>query len=291
MNNPFSTTYHDAADSELIRHAREGSKQALEMLLTRHRHYIYNVALKMILSPFDAEDLTQEVLIKIITNLSSFREESSFRTWAYRITFNHFLKMKQHWLEEHITTFEQYGETLEQMPDTALLAAETFELQDFIEDAKIGCMSGMLLCLDREQRLVYILGELFGIDHTLGSQMLDISKDNFRQRLARARHDLYQFMNKKCGLINQANPCRCAKKTKAFIAAGWVDTRRLKFNTDYLQRIYEVAPQKSTDLCELVEVTYADLFRAHPFQEKAHLKPLIEALLSDSTMQDIFDLQ
>jgi RNA polymerase sigma factor (sigma-70 family) len=207
MSNPFQEKYDEQEDSKLIALAREGSKSALEMLVKKHQHYIYNVALKMTLSPFDAEDVTQEVLIKIITNLASFKEKSSFRTWIYRITFNHFLKMKQNALENYIVSFEDYGAELQKMPDHELTQLEKTELKEFIEDAKIGCMSGMLLCLDRQQRLVYVLGEIFGIDHTIGAEMLDLSKDNFRQRLARARRDLYNFMNKKCGLINKNNPC------------------------------------------------------------------------------------
>jgi RNA polymerase sigma factor (sigma-70 family) len=290
MKNPFHTSYNDRDDIELITSAKDGSKSSLEALVKKHQHYIYNVALKMTLSPFDAEDITQEVLIKVITNLANFKGESNFRTWLYRITFNHFLKMKKYWLEDYVTSFSKYGEELDQMQDTELSLIEKSEMKEFIEDAKIGCMSGMLLCLDREQRLVYILGEIFGIDHTIGSEMLDISKDNFRQRLSRARKDLYQFMNNKCGLINKSNPCRCDKKTKAFIQAGWVDKENLKFNTSYLKRISEVAPNKSNDLNDLTEIKYADLFKTKPFQEKEHSKKLFVNLLSDNKVKDIFNL-
>lgn len=290
MKNPFHTAYNDRDDIELITSAKEGSKLSLETLVKKHQHYIYNVALKMTLSPFDAEDITQEVLVKVITNLANFKRESNFRTWLYRITFNHFLKMKKYWLEDYVTTFSNYGKELDQMQDTELSSIEKSEMKEFIEDAKIGCMSGMLLCLDREQRLVYILGEIFGIDHTIGSEMLDISKDNFRQRLSRARKDLYQFMNNKCGLINTSNPCRCDKKTKAFIQAGWVDKENLKFNTSYLKRISEVAPEKSRDLNDLTEVKYADLFKTQPFQEKSHNKKLFDNLVNDNKVRDIFNL-
>ena len=290
MKNPFHTAYNDRADIELFTSAKEGSKLSLETLVKKHQHYIYNVALKMTLSPFDAEDITQEVLVKVITNLANFKGESNFRTWLYRITFNHFLKMKKYWLEDYVTTFSNYGKELDQMQDTELSSIEKSEMKEFIEDAKIGCMSGMLLCLDREQRLVYILGEIFGIDHTIGSEMLDISKDNFRQRLSRARKDLYQFMNNKCGLINTSNPCRCDKKTKAFIQAGWVDKENLKFNTSYLKRISEVAPEKSSDLNDLTEVKYADLFKTQPFQEKSHNKKLFDNLVNDNKVRDIFNL-
>lgn len=290
MENPFSHYYNAQSDQELIDAALAGSKAALEALIKKHQHYIYNVAHKMVLSPFDAEDVTQEVLIKMITKLSQFKGESDFRTWLYRITFNHFLTMKKRWLEDYVTTFSNYGNELDQIQDIELSVVEQAETKDFIEDAKIGCMSGMLLCLDREQRIVYVLGEIFGVDHNLGSQLLDMSKDNFRQKLARARRDLYHFMNNKCGLVNRSNPCRCEKKTKSFIQAGWVDKENLKFNTAYLKRVSEVAPQKSDDLNNLTEVKYAELFRNHPFQEKDHSQKLFQNLLTDSKLTKLFNL-
>lgn len=69
-----------------------------------------------------------------------------------------------------------------------------------------------------------------------------ISKYNFRQRLCRARADLYRFMDKKCGLVNQNNPCRFHKKMKGFIKEGWVDPNNLKFNINYVKKIYEIVP-------------------------------------------------
>lgn len=290
MSNPFQTQYQDKDDNVLIAQARGGSKIALETLIKKHQHYIYNVALKMTLSPFDAEDVTQDVLIKIITNLAQFKGESNFRTWLYRITFNHFLKMKKVWLEDYITSFDHYGSELGQMPDTDLSDLEKADMKELIQEANISCMSGMLLCLDREQRLVYVLGEIFGIDHTIGSQMLDITKANFRQRLSRARRDLYNFMNNKCGLINTSNPCRCDRKTKSFIKAGWVDKDKMKYNTSYLKKIKEEAPKKAEDLCDLTEVEYADLFRNHPFQEKEHHKKLFTNLLTDDRISNLFNL-
>ncbi len=106
-------------------------------------------------------------------------------------------------------------------------------------------MSGMLLCLDREQRLIYILDEVFRIDHRLASEFLEISPDNFRQKLARARRDIYNFMNNKCGLVNKNNPCRCPKKTKGLVQLGIVDPERLQFNAHYVQRIRDLVPERA----------------------------------------------
>jgi RNA polymerase sigma factor (sigma-70 family) len=290
MSHPFQSQYEDHKDLELIAQAKEGSKSALEKLIHKHQHYIYNIALKMTLSPFDAEDVTQEVLVKVITHLAQFKGESNFRTWLYRITFNHFMSMKKVWLEDYIVSFEQYGTELDNLPDQELTDLEQAEMKELVQQANYSCMSGMLLCLDREQRLVYVLGEIFGVDHTIGSQMLDISKDNFRQKLTRARRDLYQFMHNKCGLVNKSNPCRCDRKTKAFIKEGWVDKETMKYNTAYVKKLSEELPQKAEDLCEITEHDYAELFRNHPFQEKDHARKFFENVLIETKMNDLFNL-
>lgn len=289
-NNIFKSNYVDKEDKELISSVLNGSKLALETLIKKHQNYIYNVAFKMVLSPFDAEDICQEVLIKMITKLSQFKGESNFRTWLYRITFSHFLQMKKYWLEDYISTFDNYGDQLDAIRNQDLDEIEKAELKEYVEDAKLACMNGMLLCLDRDQRLIYILGEIFEIDHSLGAELLEISKDNFRQRLSRARKNLYQFMNKKCGLINKSNPCRCDKKTKGFIQAGWVDAENLKFNVDYIYKINQISTLKTKQLDAVLDTRYAELFRDQPFQEKDHCEKLLNNILQDREVKSIFEL-
>jgi len=68
-----------------------------------------------------------------------------------------------------------------------------------VTEAMLACTSGMLLCLDREQRLSYILGAIFEVTDVVAAEVLEISPENFRQRLARARRDLRNFMSDKCG--------------------------------------------------------------------------------------------
>src|SRR5260370_13982890 len=105
--------------------ARSGDRQALEELIERHQTWIYNIAVRMLYHPQDAEDATQEILIKLLTRLSSFEGRSSFRTWLYRIVVNHVLNMKRGRVEvQHASIdFASYGAALAATP--ALHRADT----------------------------------------------------------------------------------------------------------------------------------------------------------------------
>ena len=226
VDNPLAdNTPTDQEDQNLVARARSGDRRALEDLIQRHQGWMYNIALRMLYHPQDAEDATQEILVKVMTRLSSFEGRSSFRTWLYRIVVNHVLNMKRGRVEHASTEFASYGAALDATPylDLADSKEASAEIRILVTETMLSCTSGMLLCLDREQRLSYIIGAIFEVSDTLAAEVLEISPENFRQRLARARRDLRNFMNDKCGLVNQANPCRCAKKTRALSGpAMWI---------------------------------------------------------------------
>ena len=288
MDYPFGTHYTDNIDSDLIKLALVGDKQALQNLIVRHQAFVYNLALKMCRNRDDADDLTQEVFIKAITSLTKFGGKSKFRTWLYRITVNHFLNTKKKRHELYIDDFESYFRSIEKMPDYELNEAEQDQLKETIEELRISCTAGMLMCLDREQRLIYVLGEMFMIDHNLGSEILEISPGNFRIRLSRARRDLYNWMNKKCGLINTSNPCRCHKKTKAYIEAGSVNPGNVQFNTDYSKRIYELAEKQAIPFENTIEDLHAKVFLSHPFQTPKAM--LVDEIFSNDLLKSIMEV-
>lgn len=287
LEHPFNSKhYNDQTDSDLVAKALNGSKQSLEQLLARHHTFVYNLVWKMVLNPQNAEDITQDILIKVITKLSQFQKKSKFRTWLYRIAVNHVLNVKKQFREFHFTDFESVASTLNQLPDNP----ESEEMEDINEDVRISCTAGMLLCLDRKQRITFILGAIFGIDSKLGADILRIKPSNFRQRLSRARKDLHSFMNDNCGLINKSNPCRCPKKTRAFIANGWADPHDLKFNTRIVTTIYDSVPTKNEQLLEVVETQYRYLFAKHPLQQPLKGAGIVDDILSNKDIASIFNL-
>ena len=100
MKNPLSDEYSEEEHLKLVDQVLEGNSKALDKLVAIHQAFIYNVAWKMTHSNEYALDLTQEVLIKVVTKLSTFKRKSAFRTWLYRIVFNEFLQTKRKTKEE-----------------------------------------------------------------------------------------------------------------------------------------------------------------------------------------------
>ena len=290
MGNPFSEQYSDYKDIKLVRLGIRGDKKALQSLIVRHQLFVYNLALKMTNNTEDAEDLTQEAFIKAITGLSKFEGKSNFRTWLYRITVNHFLNSKKRKSEYSVVNFESYFNSIDSMPNSELNEHEENELKKSIEELRINCTTGMLMCLSKEQRMVYILGELFDISHNLGGEILEISPGNFRIKLMRARKDLYQWMNKKCGLVNKDNPCRCSKKTKSYIKAGKVDSDNLQFNTRFQSKIKKFSQEKAVEITNTVDELNRKVFKEHPMQDPIKASKIINEVFNHDLIKWITKL-
>ena len=288
MINIFNEQYvSDTKDSELVASAQQGDRIALEKLILRHQAWIYNIALRMVGSPHDAEDVTQEILIKILTKLSTFQGKSSFRTWVYRIVTNHVINMKKRPREYFFSSFTRHDDIRTGIPDMDLpdLQAVPADVNLLVEETKMGCMMGMLLCLNRSQRLVFILGAVFGASSAVGAEILEISPENFRQQLSRARKQLSNYMNERCGLMNKENPCRCARKTRALIRAGYIDSQNLEFHKHYVEKVKTIVAKHVNRVDDLLELRSQTLFQDHPFLESPNYVQLVEKLLRREEFQ------
>jgi RNA polymerase sigma factor (sigma-70 family) len=283
MRPPTPDPAAEREDLALVSRARDGEREALDGLVRRHQPWIHNVALRMLGHPQDAEDATQEILVRALGRLASFEGRSAFRTWLYRIAVNSLLNTRRGRREAKNLTFGCYAHGLEATPDLDPpdQASVPADVHLLVAEARISCTAGMLLCLDRQQRIAYVLGEIFGVTDTLGGEILEITPETFRQRLARARRDLHSFMNERCGLANPANPCRCERKTRGFIEAGWVDPTRLVFATEHLRTVSALAPAAAAGLTAL-DRRCGEIFRQHPSPASPDLVPAVRRLLESA---------
>ncbi len=276
MSSPFQTPVSASdgdTDEVLLTRARADDREALETLLARHQPWIFNLALRMLYHHADAEDATQEILIKALKALPSFRGESKLSTWLYRIAANHILNVKkERWAASAaVCSFEQAAAGLQRVPDLDPPDPATVPVPFaiLVEEVKVACIMGTLLCLDGRQRLVYILGAVFGVDEEVGAEIAGVTPVNFRQILSRARRDLYEYLRGNCSLVTPGASCKCARKTRAYIQGGFIDPEKLRFTSGHLRRIREVAGARADELGEAYMKVAEDIYREHPFCEPA----------------------
>ena len=245
----------------LVELAQQGRRKALESVIRAIQKDVYWLALRFLWHPQDAEDATQEILVRVITGLSSFRGESQFRTWVYRVACNSLLSLKKQRMEDRRLTFEAFGKDLmDGLSDTP--SAPDPEEAVLLEEVKIGCTLAILHCLDREHRIAYILGEIMEFDHNEASQALEVSAATFRKRLSRAREAVTRFLNEHCGLVEPRNACRCARRVAVAVRLGRMQPARLQFASSVEQA--RAFPEVLAEIRRLEGVRRAAaLYRSH----------------------------
>ena len=214
----------------LVQKANSGDRKSLELLVLNIKDYVYNLSLKMLLYPHDAEDATQEILIKIVTHLSTFTNKSKFTTWVYRVATNYLLRYKGKKMKGFIMPFDEYAVLIDKGHSNSVsYTTNEGELSLLEEEVKVSCTHGLLLCLNPSDRMVYILAEILEFNSVEGSEIMEINADNFRKKLSRSRAKIRNFLTNKCGLANPENPCRCSKKIDFLIDEKIVNPKDLRF--------------------------------------------------------------
>ena len=234
----------------LVAQACAGDRQALEDVVLAVQDRIYKLALRMLAHPADAEDAAQEILVKIVTRLESYRGESAFTTWAFSVAARHLLTVRRQRAELAALPFEEMEQRIDhgsarEWPRSLPEAQQGL----VVEEIRLSCLQGLLLALDRDQRLVYLLTEVFDVTGAQGAHILNIDSAAYRKRLSRARARLNDFMLRCCSLINPDNPCQCRRQARSGLAEGWISPDRLryvgapcraKYHPDALRRLAEL---------------------------------------------------
>src|SRR5689334_16322355 len=150
-------------------------------IYNEHSRAIYYLSLRLLSDPQKAEDATHDVFLKAFRKIDSFRGESSWRTWLYRIAINHCRNLQQAWNERHMfsNADEAIWDNAPARTDSPLRVLETKELGQRIQKALDGLPAEyrLLLLLVADEQLSY---EQVGV-------LTDQSSDAVRGKLHRAR--------------------------------------------------------------------------------------------------------
>ena len=161
-------------------------------------------------------------MIAIGFKLSTFREESSFDTWVYRVAVNYLLTARKVRAKDPSLTFSMFStDLLAGLSDDESAAPDDHVM---LNELRIKCTMAMLMCLDQAHRAAYILGEILELDHREAADILDVEPANFRKRLSRARSGIMEFTAQSCGLANPQAPCSCNRRLPVAQELGRIGT-------------------------------------------------------------------
>lgn len=219
---------------ELFREIDEaiaGNEKALETVILSVQELVFNLSLRMLGTLSDAEDATQEILLKVVTHLSSFRKESAFSTWVFRIATNHLKDYKKHMFASQTLSFDYYAHDIEhpqvrEIPDMS----QNIEKNLLADELKMSCTNVMLQCLDSESRCIFILGTMFQIDSRIAGEILQISPEAYRQKLSRTRKKVAEFLKTYCGEYGSGN-CHCINRIDYAILTHRLQPQNLEYTS------------------------------------------------------------
>lgn len=218
-------------EAQLIDQAAGGDRAALETLLCSVQDLVFNLSLRMLGLVPDAEDAAQEILVKVMTHLGSFRKESSFSTWVFRIAVNHLKSCRKGMFAHHPLSFELYGEDIAsgREADVPDLSGGT-DRALLEEELKLSCSNVMLQCLDPESRAIYILGTMFRLDSAIAAEIFEMTPEAYRQRLSRIRKKVGGFLAEYCGLSG-TGMCACKRRVDYAVLTHRLNPARLDFHS------------------------------------------------------------
>ena len=268
----------------LVDKATTGDKKALETLIAGVQDIVFNLSLRMLGTFADAEDATQDILLKMITHLSSFRGDSSFTTWVFSIAANHLKNYKKHMFARYPLSFEYYGDDIENgkiqdVPDLTQNVAKDI----LPEELKLSCTNVMLQCLDVESRCIFILGTMFKVDSRIAGDILGMTPEAYRQRLSRIRKKMADFLGQYCGEYGSGR-CKCRDRVNYAIQSHRINPLQL----DYMAAM-EIPMQTMIDVknaMEDIDDLSQDFSFCKPYQSPEHIKNMIQEFL-DSTQFSI----
>lgn len=189
-----------------------GDKEALEAVVVNIQDMVFNLSLRMLGTFHDAEDAAQDIFLKVITHLATFRGESAFTTWVFRIAANHLIHYRKHMFAQLPLSFEYYGDDIEHaVLDEVLDLTQNVDRFILAEELKMSCTNVLLQCLDGESRCIFVLGTMFKLDSRIAGEILDMTPEAYRQRLSRIRRKVADFLSDYCGEYGNGS-CRCAKR-------------------------------------------------------------------------------
>lgn len=271
-------------ENQLISLSVNGDRKALEQLLAGVQDLVFNLSLRMLGTIIEAQDASQDIMVKIITNLSSFKQNSLFSTWVYRLSVNSLLNHRKTILSKQHLSFDTFSSDISQLHDESPL--DTFaqlEEEELAYELKLSCSNVMLQCLDPISRCVFILGTMFQVDSKTAGEIMNISPEAYRKRLSRSRQKMSDFMSIYCGLAN--GKCSCEERIGMAIKKHRLNPENLEYTT--LSLLPKKSLNNSIDAMNNIDIASTVYSRMKKYASPKQVNDFLLDLLNSNSIQII----
>ncbi|MDD4238235.1 MAG: RNA polymerase sigma factor [Desulfotomaculaceae bacterium] len=200
--------------------------ELFDQLYRDNQAKVYKLALSLTGNANDADEITQEAFFRAFRSYHTFREDSSFFTWIYRITINvanDYIKQRAK-LPIYALT-EDLGYSIEDIIDTN--PANDPETELLAREARYKCLHCLTECLPTNQRIVFCLAITIGLPHKIVAEILECSVGSVKTTLHRAKKRWSGYMDNRCQLIKKSNPCNCKQWIRFGLAQGWFSNQAI----------------------------------------------------------------
>lgn len=197
-------------ESQLVERALHGDQGAFSELVEPFRKPLFSYMYRMVTLRQDAEDLLQDVLVRVLESLPRFRGEARFKTWLFGIAthvcLDH-LRNRKRWRTEA----QLYGEReADSSPEYRQQIADVLSRPDFVYEVRehiAFCFSCIGRTLEPDQQAAIMLREVLGFSNQESAAILELSEPVFRHRLSAARATMMSTYEGLCQLINKTGVC------------------------------------------------------------------------------------
>jgi len=189
------TPFDVQPDNELVRAARNGDMAAYDQLIRRYQERVYATIYHMTSNHEDANDLAQETFIKAYSALKSFKGDSSFYTWVYRIAVNktiNFLKQRKGKVSLSLNDVDF---NIENDPELVAFVSENTPRRNAALGELQQKLNAALQKLSEDHRMVVTLHDVQGLSHEEIAKIMDCNAGTVRSRLFYARQQLQGFLS------------------------------------------------------------------------------------------------
>ena len=215
-----------------------------EQMVKKYGKMVTSICRRMFRDEAAVSDAAQEVWLRVLESLPSFRGESKLSTWIYTIASRVVLELAK---KERVysTKFLRdffHGPAQEAPQDPDL------DHQVWVREMCDKCLIGILHCLDHETRLAYLLRDVAELEYPEIAGILSMEEPSVRQMISRARRKLRNFLENECALQNPAAKCRCRMRE-------WVERIDLPREYEKIRNMVGVARRatRTTNIYRAVE--------------------------------------